>query len=192
MQITFDANGVCSAAGDTSAAVICSDVMRACGYVPTGVAREFNVFPSYRLVRLATKRNRIAVVDMSHAIEWLRHKHKRFRLKDNRDGKRVFATFARVWLTGLTKESIVDESENPMIYRPIDISSAVDIPSSISVDNSLDLDDCLVSVLADLETAKNHLCQFNAVIAEITERKTQYVKRIALFKDKLLELESLL
>ena len=64
MQITFDANGIIATAGDSNAAVICSDVMRACGYVPTGVAREFNVFPSYRLVRLATKRNKIAVVDI--------------------------------------------------------------------------------------------------------------------------------
>jgi len=192
MQITFDANGISATAGDSNAAVICSDVMRACGYVPTGVAREFNVFPSYRLVRLATKRNKIAVVDMPHAVEWLRHKHKLFRLKDNQDGKRVFATFARVYLTGLAKESAVDKTENPMIYRPIDISTAVDIPSSINVDNSLDLDDCLVGILADFENTKRHLCQFNAMIAEITERKTQYAKRIALFKDKLSELESLL
>jgi len=192
MQIILDANGVSTIAGDSNTAVVCSDVMRACGYVPTGVAREFNVFPSYRLVRLATKKSRIAVVDMPHAIEWLQHKHRLFRLKDNQDGKRVFAAFARMYLTGLAKESVDDKNGNTMIYRPVDISSAVGVPRSMSVDNSLDLGDCLMNILAEFENTKQHLCQFNAVLAEITERKAQYAKHIALFKNKLMELESLL
>ena len=104
MKIVFDANGV-RVTGNTNTPVICSDVMRACGYVPTGVARQFNVFPSYRLVRIPSKKRRMAVVDMAHAVEWLRYKNRRCRLPDNRKCKQVVAEFAQVWLNGLAKES---------------------------------------------------------------------------------------
>ena len=187
MKIVFDANEV-SVTGDTNTPVICSDVMRACGYVPTGVAREFNVFPSYRLVRIPTKKRRVAVVDMAHAVEWLRYKNRRCRLPDNRKCKQVVAEFAQVWLNGLAKDS--NGLENSMIYRLLEPPTSIDDPGA-DVQESAESDEHFASILVELSDAKQQLCQFNAEIAEITERKAQFVKRLELLKNKLMELESL-
>ena len=175
--------------------------------IPSGLLREFRDFPSYRVVRVVTKKMPVSVVDLSHVIDWLRHKSSKFRTKEKyENGNHVFAIFAKIWLDvlangsenvpeetairGLMKADIPvlipssGESEESVIYRPMEESDF-----SRLVDTKILSEDIWNNVMANLDAVKRELNQFNS---EVAERKRQFRSRIESLRSTLTEVESLI
>ena len=222
MDVFVDSNGSRTTPKSLNAAVICTDVLQACGYSLTGVAREFRDFPSYRVVRVVGKQQPVSVVDLTHVVDWLRSKAKKFRTKEKfKNGNHVFAIFARIWLDvlamgredvpeetairGLMKANIPvlipsDESEDSVIYRPFEDADFSRLVESkiLEVYRPFEEVSCLVeSKIPDVWDGI--MTNLNAIKnelyqfnTEVTERKMQFQKRIELLRNTLAEVESLI
>ena len=99
---------------DNADYIICRDLMTACGYSTTGMAREFNVYPSYRLIKLPGKQEPVAVVTNDDVVTWLGKKKRPLQMSKERilndaNINALFDTFARIKLDNVKNQPEVEE-----------------------------------------------------------------------------------
>ena len=160
---------------------VCADILDACGYITTGVASQFNGYPSYCLVKLFGHQRPVAIVRNVHIADWLKRKSEIFIACGNDTAVALLDRFLSDKLNEESQADFVDSAERSGSV----VSDAIIPCENVPVVPESDVDRCLDTVFGSFLTVLHNMKH------HITRRKECYTAHIAEIKSVLSEIEFL-